>query len=242
MLFFQMEGTRKRKQRAKLSDIDVLDSDEYDSSPKQRGSDAENSKNTKRKRRRPRLTGLSKQRQAANARERSRTHSVNSAFSALRVLIPTEPSDRKLSKIETLRLASSYIAHLGSMLVSGTQCPNVAKAVEHSGNISPSSASRVCTFCLSLLKAVSETPYFSLQATHCILFCSSFAIVYFVHRFCTSKISFYYHCQCPFLATVGVSIVYHPFHVINYRKPFVCSPSFKRFYNHKLGRNAKALP
>lgn len=153
-----MEGTRKRKQRAKLSDLDALDSDEYDSSPK-RESDDENtstSKINKRKRRRPRLTGLSKQRQAANARERSRTHSVNSAFNALRVLIPTEPSDRKLSKIETLRLASSYIAHLGSMLVSGTQCPNVAKAAEHNGAISPSSASRVCTFCLSLLKAVSD--------------------------------------------------------------------------------------
>ena len=152
-----MEGTRKRKQRATLGDLEALDSDEYDSSPK-RESDDENtltSKN-KRKRRRPRLTGLSKQRQAANARERSRTHSVNSAFSALRVLIPTEPSDRKLSKIETLRLASSYIAHLGSMLVSGTQCPNVAKAAEHNGAISPSSASRVCTFCLSLLKAVSD--------------------------------------------------------------------------------------
>lgn len=156
-----MEGTRKRKQRAKLSrDMDAMDSDDYDSSPKEHSSDLENgSKNCKRKRRRPRLTGLSKQRQAANARERSRTHSVNSAFSALRVLIPTEPSDRKLSKIETLRLASSYIAHLGSILVSGTQCPNVAKMAEHSGAISPSSASRVCTFCLSLLKAVSDSVF-----------------------------------------------------------------------------------
>lgn len=151
------KGTRKRKQRAKLTDINATDSDDYDSSPKHHSSDGENtSKNSKRKRRRPRLTGLSKQRQAANARERSRTHSVNSAFSALRILIPTEPSDRKLSKIETLRLASSYIAHLGSMLRSGTQCPNVAKVAEHSGAISPSSASRVCTFCLSLLKAVSK--------------------------------------------------------------------------------------
>lgn len=153
-----MEGTRKRKQRSKLSDMDALDSEEYDSSPKPHSSAVENSsKNSKRKRRRPRLTGLSKQRQAANARERSRTHSVNSAFSALRVLIPTEPTDRKLSKIETLRLASSYIAHLGSMLISGTQCPNVSKAVERSGALSSSSASRVCTFCLSVLKAVSKT-------------------------------------------------------------------------------------
>ena len=160
--YFKMEGTRKRKQRAELRDMNATDSDDYDSSPKQHNSDAENSsKISKRKRRRPRLTGLSKQRQAANARERSRTHSVNSAFSALRILIPTEPSDRKLSKIETLRLASSYIAHLGSMLVSGTQCPNVAKAAEHSGTISPSSSSRVCTFCLSLLKAVSDIVLYS---------------------------------------------------------------------------------
>ena len=153
-----MEGTRKRKQRTELRDMNVTDSDDYDSSPKQHNSDGENSsKISKKKRRRPRLTGLSKQRQAANARERSRTHLVNSAFDALRVLIPTEPSDRKLSKIETLRLASSYIAHLGSVLVSGTQCTNVAKAAEHSGAVSPSSPSRVCTFCLSLLKAVSGT-------------------------------------------------------------------------------------
>ncbi len=43
-------------------------------------------------------------RNTANARERDRTNSVNTAFTALRTLIPTEPADRKLSKIETLRL------------------------------------------------------------------------------------------------------------------------------------------
>ena len=58
-----------------------------------------------------------RQRQVANQRERDRTHSVNSAFLLLRSLIPTEPLDRKLSKIETLRLAGSYINHLSSMLV-----------------------------------------------------------------------------------------------------------------------------
>lgn len=56
------------------------------------------------------------QRQVANQRERDRTHSVNSAFVQLRTLIPTEPLDRKLSKIETLRLAGSYINHLHSVL------------------------------------------------------------------------------------------------------------------------------
>lgn len=58
-----------------------------------------------------------KQRQVANQRERDRTHSVNSAFGQLRGLIPTEPIDRKLSKIEILRLAGSYINHLHSVLI-----------------------------------------------------------------------------------------------------------------------------
>merc|ERR1711863_163248 len=50
---------------------------------------------------------------------RDRTQSVNSAFSSLRDLIPTEPLDRKLSKIETLRLATSYIQHLAVQLNAG---------------------------------------------------------------------------------------------------------------------------
>ena len=37
----------------------------------------------------------------------------------LRELIPTEPVDRKLSKIETLRLATSYIEHLATQLKQG---------------------------------------------------------------------------------------------------------------------------
>lgn len=46
-------------------------------------------------------------------------YSVNSAFLSLRNLIPTEPKNRKLSKIETLRLATSYIEHLGAILLTG---------------------------------------------------------------------------------------------------------------------------
>lgn len=38
--------------------------------------------------------GEGRQRTAANARERDRTNSVNTAFTALRTLIPTEPADR----------------------------------------------------------------------------------------------------------------------------------------------------
>ena len=53
---------------------------------------------------------------AANSRERKRMHTVNGAFDQLRELVPTYPSNRKLSKIDTLRLACSYISDLNSLL------------------------------------------------------------------------------------------------------------------------------
>lgn len=52
----------------------------------------------------------------ANCRERKRMHTVNSAFDQLRELVPTYPSNRKLSKIDTLRLACTYIQDLVSVL------------------------------------------------------------------------------------------------------------------------------
>ncbi|XP_054640902.1 transcription factor 15-like [Dunckerocampus dactyliophorus] len=89
------------------------------------------------------------QRNAANARERHRTQNVNTAFSALRTLIPTEPVDRKLSKIETLRLASSYISHLANVLVLGDGTDDSSPclgAVYRDVRGQPRS---ICTFCLS---------------------------------------------------------------------------------------------
>ncbi|XP_008298566.1 basic helix-loop-helix transcription factor scleraxis isoform X2 [Stegastes partitus] len=102
-----------------------------------------------------RLSGVSKQRQAANARERDRTHSVNSAFTALRTLIPTEPADRKLSKIETLRLASSYISHLANVLLLGEDCRDGQPCLRYQSilhgpaALSAPSLRPICTFCLS---------------------------------------------------------------------------------------------
>ncbi len=55
-------------------------------------------------------------RMAANCRERKRMHTVNSAFDELRELVPTYPSNRKLSKIDTLRLACAYIEDLTALL------------------------------------------------------------------------------------------------------------------------------
>ena len=57
-----------------------------------------------------------KRRNTSNKKERRRTVSINSAFSNLRGCIPNVPSDTKLSKIKTLRLATSYIAYLMDVL------------------------------------------------------------------------------------------------------------------------------
>lgn len=57
-----------------------------------------------------------KRRVTANRKERRRTLSINTAFADLRDCIPNVPSDTKLSKIKTLRLATSYIAYLMDIL------------------------------------------------------------------------------------------------------------------------------
>ncbi|KAL4623722.1 transcription factor 15 [Arapaima gigas] len=97
-----------------------------------------------------------KQRNAANARERDRTQSVNTAFTALRTLIPTEPVDRKLSKIETLRLASSYISHLANVLLlgdgseQGQPCASAVHGGAQGDALREGRQPRtICTFCLS---------------------------------------------------------------------------------------------
>ncbi|XP_041449608.1 heart- and neural crest derivatives-expressed protein 2-like [Drosophila obscura] len=57
-----------------------------------------------------------KKRNTANKKERRRTQSINNAFSYLREKIPNVPSDTKLSKIKTLKLAILYINYLEDLL------------------------------------------------------------------------------------------------------------------------------
>ncbi|XP_050073358.1 transcription factor 15 [Anopheles maculipalpis] len=107
------------------------------------------------------------QRLQANARERYRTHSiarldvysVNSAFNNLRQLIPTEPHNRKLSKIETLRLAKSYISHLIAVLVTGNgqrPCVDTINQESTLGRDEPDTSTAyrqsICTFCVTFDK------------------------------------------------------------------------------------------
>ncbi|XP_071803681.1 pancreas transcription factor 1 subunit alpha-like [Asterias amurensis] len=58
------------------------------------------------------------QRQAANLRERKRMQSINDAFEGLREHIPTLPYEKRLSKVDTLKLAIGYINFLAEMVTS----------------------------------------------------------------------------------------------------------------------------
>ncbi|EEB18025.1 Pancreas transcription factor 1 subunit alpha, putative [Pediculus humanus corporis] len=56
------------------------------------------------------------QRQAANLRERKRMQSINDAFEGLRAHIPTLPYEKRLSKVDTLKLAIGYINFLSELV------------------------------------------------------------------------------------------------------------------------------
>lgn len=56
------------------------------------------------------------QRKAANIRERRRMFSLNEAFDYLRQRLPTFSFERRLSRIETLRLAITYIGFMGDVV------------------------------------------------------------------------------------------------------------------------------
>lgn len=59
-----------------------------------------------------------KYRTAHATRERVRVEAFNVAFTDLRKLLPTLPPDKKLSKIEILKLAICYISYLNHVLES----------------------------------------------------------------------------------------------------------------------------
>uniref|UniRef100_A0A8C5I5F6 Atonal bHLH transcription factor 7 n=1 Tax=Gouania willdenowi TaxID=441366 RepID=A0A8C5I5F6_GOUWI len=60
-----------------------------------------------------------RRRMAANARERKRMQSLNTAFDCLRKVVPQWGQDKKLSKYETLQMALSYIMALDRILTDG---------------------------------------------------------------------------------------------------------------------------
>ena len=66
-------------------------------------------------------------RSAANLRERRRMQCINEAFEGLRSHIPTLPYEKRLSKVDTLRLAICYINFL-TKLVGSTEDGNTAES------------------------------------------------------------------------------------------------------------------
>lgn len=66
------------------------------------------------KRRGPRLTGVSKQRKKANARERNRVNILNNYIQLLRTLIP-EP-EKRTTKFDVIIGAAAYISQLTEIL------------------------------------------------------------------------------------------------------------------------------
>ncbi|XP_070778492.1 fer3-like protein [Enoplosus armatus] len=61
------------------------------------------------------------QRQAANVRERKRMFSLNEAFDELRRKVPTFAYEKRLSRIDTLRLAIVYISFMTDLLEENSQ-------------------------------------------------------------------------------------------------------------------------
>ncbi|KAF8774483.1 helix-loop-helix protein 1-like [Argiope bruennichi] len=83
---------------------------------RRRASGGENMSHLTREERRRRRRATQKYRLAHATRERIRVEAFNVAFAELRKLLPTLPPDKKLSKIEILRLAICYIAYLNDVL------------------------------------------------------------------------------------------------------------------------------
>jgi len=79
--------------------------------------DDDDSDDKKRPRRRKKmLTGVSKQRRAANERERKRLQIINMAYKELKGNLPLFPNEVNIPKIEIVRLATRTIRYLSDIL------------------------------------------------------------------------------------------------------------------------------
>ncbi|KAG7312051.1 hypothetical protein JYU34_001496 [Plutella xylostella] len=52
----------------------------------------------------------------ANARERTRVHTISAAFDTLRRSVPSYSHNQKLSKLSVLRIACAYISALSAVI------------------------------------------------------------------------------------------------------------------------------
>ena len=103
----------------------------------------------KKKMTKARLAKLRLRRVKANTRERNRMHGLNDALDVLRQHVPCYSKTQKLSKIETLRLASNYISALADILKTGIRPDGVSFAKALSKGLSQNTMNLVAG-CLQL--------------------------------------------------------------------------------------------
>ncbi|XP_030760651.1 uncharacterized protein LOC115885777 [Sitophilus oryzae] len=66
----------------------------------------------------------------ANARERTRVHTISAAFDTLRRAVPAYSHNQKLSKLSVLRIACSYIMTLSSLVQDSEGEPSTSECVD----------------------------------------------------------------------------------------------------------------
>ncbi|KAF6215953.1 hypothetical protein GE061_000290 [Apolygus lucorum] len=105
--------------------LSVVDTSDYSESESR---EDEGSERTRRRQGRCAVQQL-QQRQAANLRERRRMQSINEAFDGLRAHIPTLPYEKRLSKVDTLKLAIGYINFLSELVRNDKSHQEVGKTL-----------------------------------------------------------------------------------------------------------------
>lgn len=107
----------------------------------------------KSKPKRRRIASLA-QRRAANVRERKRMFSLNEAFDQLREIVPIFAYEKKLSRIETLRLAIIYIAFMTELVLSGKTVDEASL----NANVVLNQWTDTCTYQMNSSSICDDTP------------------------------------------------------------------------------------
>jgi hypothetical protein len=107
----------------------------------------------KSKPKRRRIASLA-QRRAANVRERKRMFSLNEAFDQLREIVPIFAYEKKLSRIETLRLAIIYIAFMTELVLSGKTVDEASL----NANVVLNQWADTCTYQMNSSSICDDTP------------------------------------------------------------------------------------
>ena len=69
-------------------------------------------------------------RNAANERERDRMRVLSGAFAKLKTTLPWVPADTKLSKLDTLLMATRYIGYLRKQLLEDVESTQLSEEVK----------------------------------------------------------------------------------------------------------------